>query len=245
MSDTEVAIVTGGSSGIGRALAQGLAARGAMVMVVARSADALADTVTELPGEGHSLFACDLGETGAGGRIVETCIERYGRLDTLIYSAGIATAQGLNTLLPQVKDLPLDDWIAVLNVNLHGLFECCKAAAAAMSDEGGRILVMGSSLTPAGMAGQPLAAAYSATKFAQSAFVAQFADEVAEDGITARIIYPGAVATRLTSGTALAPTGLMSVASFAESALAWLEMQESMGVSDVYLLPVPQKPMPR
>ncbi len=189
--DHRLAIVTGASRGIGRAIATRLAADGMHVVAVARSADPLASLVEEIAAAGGSAEyrTCDVGAGNALGELVEQVSETAGRLDVLVNNAGI-TRDGL---LLRMSD---EDFDQVINVNLRSIFSACRAAARPMmKGRYGRILNVGSVSGISGNAGQ---ANYAAAKAGLIGFTKSIAKELGGKGVTANVIAPGFVRTDMT-----------------------------------------------
>ena len=189
--DHRLAIVTGASRGIGRAIATRLAADGMHVVAVARSADHLASLVEEIAAAGGSAEyrTCDVGAGNALGELVEQVSETAGRLDVLVNNAGI-TRDGL---LLRMTD---EDFDQVINVNLRSIFSACRAAARPMmKGRYGRILNVGSVSGISGNAGQ---ANYAAAKAGPIGYTKSIAKELGGKGVTANVIAPGFVRTDMT-----------------------------------------------
>ena len=187
-----VAIVTGGSRGIGRAIAETLAAAGATVVVNYKSNTAAADEVVQaiIAADGRALAVqADVATAQGVETLFKTTLDSFGRLDILVNNAGI-TRDGL---LLRMKE---DDFDAVLNTNLRGVFLCTKAALRPMSKaRGGRIISITSVVGLMGNAGQ---ANYAAAKAGLVGFTKSVAREMASRGITANAVAPGYIATELT-----------------------------------------------
>ncbi len=188
----KTALVTGGSRGIGRAIALALAGHGASVMVnYVRNADAARETVEALRALGVRADAVqgDVAVPEEAVRIVQATIEAFGRLDILVNNAGI-THDDLVLRLDQ------DDWDTVLNTNLRGTFFCTKSALRGMiRQRWGRIINVTSVAGLVGNAGQ---ANYSAAKAGIIGFTKAVAKEVANRNITVNAIAPGFVETEMT-----------------------------------------------
>lgn len=188
-----VALVTGGSRGIGRAACVALASRGAHVVVNYRSSEDKAVEVAELcaeaGGEG-TVAGFDVADPDAAASGVSEVAGKLGRLDILVNNAGIA----INGLLMRFK---LTDWDHLMQVNLGGIFSCTKAANRYLlkAKERGRIINMSSVVGEMGNGGQ---AAYAASKAAIIGFTKSMARELAGRQITCNAIAPGYIATDMT-----------------------------------------------
>jgi 3-oxoacyl-[acyl-carrier protein] reductase len=182
------ALVTGASSGLGRATAIALAEAGADVALVARSAEDLESTSEETAKAGGRTLAlpADLaGEDDAAWAVGQT-VEAFGRIDVLVNAAG-TDAPGT------VEELSLEGWDRTLSVNLRAPFLLSKAAFPHMREAGGGTIVNISSV--AGKKGWANASAYCASKFGLTGLTEALADEGREHGIRAIVLYPGAMAT--------------------------------------------------
>ncbi|ASC70273.1 3-oxoacyl-[acyl-carrier-protein] reductase [Halomicronema hongdechloris C2206] len=188
----QVAIITGASRGIGRAVAQTLAAEGAKVVVnYARSGDAAEAVVAQIHqqgGEGIALQA-DVSQTDQVDTLIQTTLDKWGRIDVLINNAGITR----DTLLLRMKPA---DWQAVIDLNLTGVFLCTRAVAKLMlKQRQGRIVNIAS---VAGQMGNPGQANYSAAKAGVIGFTKTVAKELASRGVTVNAVAPGFIATDMT-----------------------------------------------
>jgi 3-oxoacyl-[acyl-carrier protein] reductase len=186
----KVALVTGASRGIGRAIAGRLAEQGALVVAAARG-DHARDAVAELTATGRHAEALSLDVTDADavGRIPGEIVARHGRLDIVVSNAGVARDQ----LLMRMKR---DDWDAVLATNLTATFVLAQAAMRPMlRQRGGRIIAVSSVVGQMGNAGQTN---YAASKAGLIGFVKALAREVASRGITVNAIAPGMIDTDMT-----------------------------------------------
>jgi 3-oxoacyl-[acyl-carrier protein] reductase len=185
----KVAIVTGGSRGIGEAIATLLSERGAAVVVSGRDAARLQRAVATLEEHGGAALGvvADAGKREDADRLVEAARERFGRLDILVNNAGI-TRDGL---LIRMKD---DDWDRVMETNLRGAFLMTRAAAKLMVrlKAGGRIVNITSTAGAMGNAGQ---ANYSAAKAGLIGLTKSSARELAHWGILVNAVAPGLIET--------------------------------------------------
>ncbi|WP_371368898.1 3-oxoacyl-[acyl-carrier-protein] reductase [Sporomusa rhizae] len=192
--DGQVAIVTGASRGIGRAIAIALAKAGAKVVVNYAGNTAAAEEVRKLitdnGGQAITVQA-DVANQEAVDSLVRQTIEAYGKIDILINNAGITR----DNLLMRMKE---EDWDAVMNTNLKGLFYCTKAVSKSMMKQrSGKIINMTSVVGIMGNAGQ---ANYAAAKAGVIGFTKSMAKELASRGITVNAIAPGFIATDMTHG---------------------------------------------
>ncbi|KPV51270.1 3-oxoacyl-ACP reductase [Kouleothrix aurantiaca] len=188
----KVALVTGGSLGIGRAIATTLAAAGATVAINYKGNQAAADEVVQAISQADgvaSAFQADVSQGAEVEQLFKAVLERYGRLDILVNNAGITR----DTLLLRMKE---DDFDAVLNTNLRGIFLCTKAALRPMGKaRGGRIINLTSVVGLMGNAGR---ANYAAAKAGIIGFTKSTAREMASRGITVNAVAPGYIETELT-----------------------------------------------
>lgn len=192
MLNENVAIVTGGARGIGRAIALELAKAGARVVVnYAGRADKAKETVAlirEAGGEGVAVQA-DVSQASDVDRLVQTTIEHYGKIDILVNNAGITR----DTLLLRMKEA---DWDAVLDTNLKGVFLCTKAVSKGMlKQRSGAIVNISSVVGLSGNAGQ---ANYAAAKAGIIGFTKSIAKEFAPRGIRVNAVAPGYIFTDMT-----------------------------------------------
>jgi 3-oxoacyl-[acyl-carrier protein] reductase len=187
----QVALVTGASRGIGRAIARRLAVAGARVFVnYVRQADAAAETVRLIRGAGGEAEEAgfDVADPEAAAHAVESICKAGGRLDVLVNNAGV-TVDGL------VLRLRPEDWARVIRVNLDGTFHCSRAALKPMVRQRyGRIVNLSSVIGLMGNAGQ---AAYAAAKAGVMGFTKSTAREVASRGITVNAVAPGLIQTEM------------------------------------------------
>ncbi|UBV44476.1 SDR family oxidoreductase (plasmid) [Deinococcus taeanensis] len=184
----QVALVTGASSGLGRATAFGLAQAGADVMLMARSAGDLQLIATEIEATGRRALVCpvDLSDSAALTDAVRRGVTTLGRLDILINNAA--------TDVPgPVVELTAEEWDRVLNVNLRAPFLLAKAAFPHMQRSGRGTIINVSSV--AGKRGWASASAYCASKFGLTGFTQALAAEGKPHGIRACVVYPGGMAT--------------------------------------------------
>jgi NAD(P)-dependent dehydrogenase (short-subunit alcohol dehydrogenase family) len=218
------AVVTGGTRGIGRAVADRLAAEGWDVLVLARQA-------AESP---HRFVACDVADADA----VRAVFAGLRQIDALVNCAGIAGANRLDG----------DDalWHAIIGSNLHGTYHCCKAALPLLPDGTGRIVNIASVL---GLRGVPDQTAYCAAKHAVVGFTRALALALAARGITVNALCPGWVDTGMAvrryaelgitaeQAAAGVPTGRIASSKEVADAVVWLLRPESRGITG-HALPI-------
>lgn len=189
----KVAIITGASRGIGRATALALGAAGAQVVVnYARSQAAADEVVAQIEAAGGTAIAQpgDVSDQAQVEALVKATLDQWGRVDVLVNNAGITR----DTLLLRMK---LEDWQAVINLNLTGVFLCTKAVSKIMvKQRSGRIINIAS---VAGLMGNPGQANYSAAKAGVVGFTKTMAKELAPRGITVNAVAPGFIQTDMTS----------------------------------------------
>jgi 3-oxoacyl-[acyl-carrier protein] reductase len=190
----QVAVVTGASRGIGRAIALELAKLGANVVVnyasSSNAAQEVVDTIIKAGGNAVSLQA-DVSQADQVDALVNNVMEKVNRIDILVNNAGITR----DTLLLRMKP---EDWQAVIDLNLTGVFLCTRAASKIMlKQRSGRIINITS---VAGQMGNPGQANYSAAKAGVIGFTKTIAKELASRGVTANAVAPGFIATDMTSG---------------------------------------------
>jgi 3-oxoacyl-[acyl-carrier protein] reductase len=191
-TEQRVALVTGASRGIGKAIAQRLAADGRRVILAARSEDSLLSVQGEIESSGGSagVLAVDVGDTNAWREAVEGVISTEGRLDVLVNNAGITR----DNLMLRMSD---EEFMDVLRINLVSAFVSMRAAARAMMRQKfGRIVNIGSTSGVVGNAGQ---ANYAASKAGLTGMTRSMARELGGKGVTANVIAPGFIQTDMTS----------------------------------------------
>jgi len=189
----QVAIVTGASRGIGRAIALELATQGAYIIVnyasSSRAAEALVEEITTAGGQALALQA-DVSQAEQVDALFNSVMEKCDRIDILVNNAGITR----DALLLRMKP---EDWQAVIDLNLTGVFLCTRAASKIMLKQRyGRIINITS---VAGQMGNPGQANYSAAKAGVIGFTKTVAKELASRGITVNAVAPGFIATDMTS----------------------------------------------
>lgn len=189
-----VAIITGGSRGIGRAIALTLAQKGAAVVVnYAASAGAAADVVDSIRSRGGRAIACkaDVSDSGEAAGLVKEAQTQFGRVDILVNNAGVIR----DNLILRMKD---EDWETVLGINLKGAFNCARAAARGMlKNQYGRIVNISSVSGIIGNTGQ---VNYCASKAGLLGLTKALAKELGSRNITVNAVAPGFITTEMTAG---------------------------------------------
>jgi 3-oxoacyl-[acyl-carrier protein] reductase len=186
-------IITGASGGIGRTTAVTLAAEGASVLLVARREQALAEAAQACREAGGSAetLALDITAPDAGERVLETCLERFGRVDALVNNAGTSAVRALDQLTDE-------DWQTQWELHVMAPMRLMRAIAPVMADRGwGRIVNVSSS---SGKRPGQRNIAYSVTKAAELSLSRSFADLYARRGVLVNAIAPGPIATELWTG---------------------------------------------
>jgi NAD(P)-dependent dehydrogenase (short-subunit alcohol dehydrogenase family) len=190
--DNKVALVTGGNRGIGRGIVEALAAEGARVFLTARSASA-ADQAAKEVGRGAVGIPCDVRSHELVQRLFAEIDRQAGALDILVNNAGIGIFGSVETMDPE-------DWRAVIETNLNGVFYCCHEAIPLMKRRQGGYIFNISSL--AGKNPMLNAGAYNASKFGLNGFSEALMMEVRYEGIRVSYLMPGSVATEFGRGSA-------------------------------------------
>lgn len=176
----KIAVVTGATKGIGRAIAEALASAGAKVVITARNKNDVEDTVAKL---GNAAgYVCDVRDYEQ----VKSTFAEIGGVDVLVNNAGIG-------IFAPVESMSVEDFRAVLETNVFGVFYCCHEAIPLMKQRGGGYIINISSL--AGANAHAEMAAYNASKFGLNGFSEALMQEVRHDGIKVSYIMPGSVNT--------------------------------------------------
>ena len=185
----KAAIVTGGSKGIGRAIAAALVQLGVDVCISARKRSEIDETVASLASLKQGRVTGIVGDVTDHSQVkavFERTVSQFGGLDILINNAGIG-------MFAKVEEMAPEDFRAVLETNLFGVFYCCHEAIPLMKKRGGGYIINISSL--AGTNAHPQMAAYNASKFGLNGFSEALMQEVRHDGIKVSYIMPGSVNT--------------------------------------------------
>ena len=188
-----IAIVTGGNGGIGLGMAKGLAEAGAKVVIAARNrakSEAAVAGIRQAGGDADWLEA-DIGKESSAQAMVMGVAERFGGVDILVNNAGLHVHNAAHLMT-------LDEWDADIDVNLTGMFVCCRTAFPYMAQRGGGKIINVASV--GAFLGQPFAANYGATKGGAVGLTKQFAVEWASSNIQVNAVLPGFVDTDMTAG---------------------------------------------
>ncbi len=229
----KVAIVTGASRGIGRAISMALARQGALVAMTDVLGDAAVQSAHELTAAGFKAegYTMDVTSAESVQATVASIVERHSRIDILVNNAGI------------VRDmvalrLKREDWDLVLSVNLTGTFTCTQAVLRTMMRQhGGRIISISSVVGQMGNAGQ---SNYAASKAGIIGFSKSMARELAVRGITVNVVAPGLIDTDMTRGlsenvrnewASMVPLGRLGTADDVASAVCFLATDEASYIS--------------
>jgi 3-oxoacyl-[acyl-carrier protein] reductase len=185
-----VALVTGGSRGIGLAISELLAEAGAGVAVVARNGERAAEAAASLPGSGHAGYACDVADGTAVSATVEAVEADLGGVDILVNNAGITR----DNILLRMKD---EEWNEVIDTNLRGAFFMTRAVYRGMMKRRDGAIINVSSVV--GLMGNPGQANYAASKAGLLGFTRSVARELASRGVRCNAIAPGYIRTDMTA----------------------------------------------
>jgi NAD(P)-dependent dehydrogenase (short-subunit alcohol dehydrogenase family) len=233
--DGKVALVTGGNKGIGKGIAQGLAAEGASLALTARGADALRRTADELANRGTSVLAlpADITDERQVQAIFAQVRERFGRLDILVNNAGAFDGGPLD-------ELSVESWDRVLAINLRAPFLCTREALRIMKvQRSGRIINIGSI---SAQRVRPHSAPYSASKHGLWGLTQVTALEGRGYGVSCGCLHPGntRVERRQGSGKAEDQEPMMTVAELAETAVLMATLPAHINMLEAIVLPVEQ-----
>ncbi len=186
-----VALVTGGSRGIGKAIAEALAEGGARVAVVGRNPDRARETAASLPGQGHAGFGADVADPAAVSDLVGSVEKEVGPIAILVNNAGVTR----DNLLMRLKD---DEWDDVMDTNLRGAFHTMRAVSRGMMKRrAGRIINITSVIGIIGNKGQ---ANYAASKAGLIGLTKSAAKELGSRGVLVNAVAPGYIETDMTAG---------------------------------------------
>lgn len=238
--ENRVAIVTGASSGIGRGIAEGLAAEGAKTVLAARRKSVLDEMVAAMRGTGGDALAVptDVTQEAEVAALFERARAAYGRVDIVVNNAGVAAGR-------PIDEMTLQYWNEVVDVNLTAAFLVSREAVKVMkaqTPQGGRIINIGSvsAKTP-----RPDSIAYTATKFALHGMTHQLTMDGRKYGVVASIIHPGATLSsfsarrgRTTAGAGASPQDyIMAAADVARVAVLMCALPPEVNLYEATILP--------
>jgi len=188
-----IAVVTGGSRGIGHAIAQSLASDGWRVAVVGRDPETASVAAQGLPGEGHQGFACDVSDAQAVQELVVAVTSQMGPIAALVNNAGVTR----DNILLRMKD---EEWDDVMRINLKGAFNMTRACARGMMKARSGVIINVSSVI--GLIGNAGQANYAASKAGLIGFTKSVAKELASRGVRCNAVAPGFIETDMTAALA-------------------------------------------
>jgi NADP-dependent 3-hydroxy acid dehydrogenase YdfG len=232
----QVALVTGGRSGIGEAIARRLSAGGATLALVARTGSALQAVAGQLPRA--RAFACDMGDEHAVRRLAEAVLGEFGRVDILVHNAAAYVAA-------PVEQAALSDLDLQWSVNVRGPFLLTQLLLPGLRRQGGQVLFMNSS---AGVASHANVSQYAATKFALKAVADALREEVGPQGVRVISVFPGRTATPLQEqimrreGRGYQPDKLLQPDDVAAAAVHALSLPRTATITDLHIRPSARHP---
>ena len=227
----QTALVTGAGRGIGAAIAERLASLGAAVVLCGRTRAHLDATAAKLPSK-HEVIPCDVSDLASVEQAAQRVAKTFPRLDILVNNAGIG---GFSSPLHK---MPPEQWDAILNTNLRGVFYCIRAFTPLMLERGGHIVNI-SSL--AGKNALPNGAAYAASKWGLNGLTYSVAEELRGSNIRVSVVCPGSVHTDLSPHTGKDPKKLLQPGDVAH-VVAMLVTQAPQSFASEVLLRPTQKP---
>lgn len=222
-----VCFITGGTRGIGFAVAQALLAQGGRVAITGTSADGAARAATKLLSEGHAAdsvlaLQCDVRDAASVEAAMEKTSGRMGGIDVLVNNAGVGVGDAIAKLAPE-------EWHRIIDTNLTGVFHCCRAVIPHLRQRGGGWIISVSSLSS--KSPFPNGAAYCAAKAGVNAFSDALMQELRDDKIRVSCVLPGSVDTGFSGRSASAGTD-------------WKLRPEDVAQTIVGLLAYPERSLP-
>ena len=228
----KVALVTGGGSGIGKAIAKALLAEGCKVIINGRNEEKLNQAKSEL-GDNVESIVCDVTDEEQVENTFNGIISNYGKFDILINNAGMAAKA-------KAHELKYETWKKVINVNLNGAFLCAREAMKIMiKQKSGRIINIGSI---SGQMSRPENAPYTASKFGLEGLTRALALDGREHGIAVSILHPGNVGTDIWKGREeiAEREGLVPLEDIGKLAVTMLSMSPNVNILGSVILPITQ-----
>ena len=228
----QIALVTGGGTGIGKAIAHAMHAEGATIIIVGRKEEVLKEAQAEL-GSDVEIMSCDVTQEDQVKKVFENIISNHGRLDILINNAGMAAKA-------KSYEMSYDLWKKVVDVNLNGAFLCARDAMKIMvNQKSGRIINIGSI---SGQMSRPENAPYTATKFAIEGLTRALALDGRDHGVAVSVIHPGNAATNIWKGREEVSEreGLIPLEDLGKLAVTMLTMSPNVNILGSVILPITQ-----
>ena len=228
----QIALVTGGGTGIGKAIAKAMLEEGAKVIIIGRKEQVLKEAQTEL-GSGTEIMVCDVTQEEQVNKVYADIMTNHGKVDILINNAGMAARA-------KSYEMSYDMWKKVVDVNLNGAFLCARGAMKIMvNQKSGRIINIGSI---SGQMGRPENAPYTATKFAIEGLTRAFALDGRDHGIAVSVIHPGNAATNIWKGREEVSEreGLIPLEDLGKLAITMLTMSPNVNILGSVILPITQ-----
>ena len=229
----KIALVTGGGTGIGKAIAKAILAEGAKVIIIGRTESKLLEAQDEL-GSGIEIMVCDITIESQVTNLYETIMSKHGKLDILINNAGTSKKE-------KAHELSFESWKKVIDVNLNGAFLCARGAMKIMvSQKLGRIINIGSI---SGQMSRPLNAPYTASKFGIEGLTRAFALDGRDHGVAVSVIHPGNVATDIISKDEIPKRkkeGFVLLEDLGKLAITMLTISPNVNILGSVVLPITQ-----
>jgi len=229
----KIALVTGGGSGIGKAMAKAILAEGAKVIIIGRTESKLLQAQSEL-GPEIEIMVCDITVESQVTNVYETIMSKHGKLDILINNAGTSFKE-------KAYELSFESWKKVIDVNLNGAFLCARGAMKIMvSQKLGRIINIGSI---SGQMSRPLNAPYTTSKFGIEGLTRAFALDGRDHGVSVSVIHPGNVATDIISKDEIPKRekeGFVLLEDLGKLAITMLTISPNVNILGSVVLPITQ-----
>ena len=228
----QVALVTGGGTGIGKAIAQAMHKEGAKIIIVGRKEEILKEAQAEL-GSDVEMMTCDVTQEDQVKKVYENIMSNHGKIDILINNAGMAAKA-------KSYEMSYDLWKKVVDVNLNGAFLCAREAMKIMvNQKSGRIINIGSI---SGQMSRPENAPYTATKFAIEGLTRALELDGRDHGVAVSVIHPGNAATNIWKGREEISEreGLIPLEDLGKLAVTMLTMSPNVNILGSVILPITQ-----
>ena len=228
----QIALVTGGGTGIGKAIAKAMLAEGAKVIIVGRKEEILKEAQAEL-GSDVEMMTCDVTQEDQVKKVYANIMSNHGKIDILINNAGMAAKA-------KSYEMSYDLWKKVVDVNLNGAFLCAREAMKIMvNQKSGRIINIGSI---SGQMSRPENAPYTATKFAIEGLTRALALDGRDHGVAVSVIHPGNAATNIWKGREEVSEreGLIPLEDLGKLAVTMLTMSPNVNILGSVILPITQ-----